>query len=243
MQKKRSVMLVAAALLALPLAALAQTSTGTTTTTTASTTTTSSTSGSASVPLSKLADKYEPLAGSGKNSQSLVNGLRNGSEITLTTKDSSGKSTTTTFTPATGKMGVGNVNISLALAQASLKEAGITNPTADQLKAALNGGTVTNSSGQTTTLTGVLAMRADGKGWGQIAKSLGFKLGDVMRPEKANAAIRDHKPETRERVARTDRVERTERVERAERVERPDRPERPTRVERPEKPERVGPGR
>ena len=42
-------------------------------------------------------------------------------------------------------MGYGNVNIALRLAQASLAEHGIRNPTPEQLKAALNGGTVTNS--------------------------------------------------------------------------------------------------
>ncbi len=224
MQKNRLTLLVIAAFAALPAIALAQTTSTTTTTSTAQ-----------SVPLNRLATEYTTLAGSQTNAESLVSGLRNGTEITLTSTSSGGQTTTSTFTPATGKMGVGNVNISLALASASLQQAGITNPTPAQLQAALNGGTVTNSSGQTTTFTGVLTMRADGKGWGQIAQALGFKLGDVMRSAKANAAIAEHKPSTN--VAKT---ERAEKVERPERAERPDRPERP---ERPQLPERVGPGR
>ena len=75
----------------------------------------------------------------------------------------------------------------------------------------------------------VLQMRSDGKGWGQVAQTLGFKLGDVMRNERA------------ERVAQNQRFEKPqngERMERAERPEKPGRPQRPERPERPEKPER-----
>src|SRR6185312_1250957 len=52
----------------------------------------------------------------------------------------SGTTTTTTFTPDTGKMGYGNVKIALSLAEASLAKAGITDPTAAEVAAALNGG-------------------------------------------------------------------------------------------------------
>src|SRR6266705_1974358 len=116
----------------------------------------------------RLIEKYTPLAGSEKNATSLVNGLRDDKEVNL-----SG----TKFTPPTNKMGNGNVNIALALAEAELKKQGITNPTPAQLKAALVG------NGKTT---GILTLRAKGEGWGQIAQSLGFKLGDVMRSEKAD---------------------------------------------------------
>jgi hypothetical protein len=100
-------------------------------------------------------------------------------------------------------MGTGSVNIALSLAEARLKEQGVTNPTPEQLK---------------TTLSGILQQRADHKGWGEIAHSMGLKLGDVMRSEKADRVAHDHQA-------------------RAERGERPLRPERP---ERPEKPERGG---
>jgi hypothetical protein len=188
--------------------------------------------------LEKLEDRYAAFAGSESNAKSLVSGLRNGTDITLTSSGSGGA--TATIDPPTKKMGNGNVNIALALAEASLKQQGITNPTPEQIKAALNGGTIKTAAGDVQ-LAGVLQMRADGKGWGQIAQSLGFKLGEVMRSEKANGAIAAHRQEggkdNGERVARTERGPRIERAERVERVERPERPE------RPEKPERVGPGR
>lgn len=173
--------LVTAALLTLPLGALAQSS-------------------------DQLVDRYTGFAGSKQNATSLVTGLRDGKEVKLT----DGK-TTETFTPATGKMGYGNIDNALALAEASLKQQGITKPTPAQLEAALAGGTVTTSSGKTVQLEGILKMRADGRGWGEIANSMGFKLGDLKRADKAD------------------------RVAKAERANKPEKPERPARPERPEK--------
>ena len=136
----------------------------------------------------RLIQKYALLAGSEDNAKSLVTGLRDGTAVKL----SSG-SASTSFTSPTGKMGYGNVNIALSLAEASLKQQGITNPTSEQLQGAL---------------MGVLQQRADGKGWGQIANSMGFKLGEVVRPERPEKPVRPDKPE---------------------RPDRPDKPERPGR--------------
>lgn len=147
----------------------------------------------------ELIDRYTRLAGSKQNATSLVDGLRDGKQVRLTRGG-----TTETFNPPTGKMGYGNVDNALALAEASLAKRGITNPTPAQLESAV---------------MDILKMRADGKGWGQIAQAYGFKLGEVMRAEKAD------KPEKHAR---------------AERPERHTKPERPERPERPEKPERPG---
>ena len=117
----------------------------------------------------QLVDRYSGFAGSKENATSLVTGLRDGKEVTLTRGSS-----TETFTPTTGKMGYGNIDNALALAEASLKQQGITNPTPAQLEAALMGGTITLASGKTVELKGILAMRASGMGWGQIANSMGF---------------------------------------------------------------------
>jgi hypothetical protein len=138
----------------------------------------------------KIASNFNNLAGSKENSLALVNALRNGTNATLTyktpatTPGGTSTATTATYDPPTGKLGWGNVKISLALAQDSLARAGIKNPTAEQLQAALNGGSVTvkNPDGTTTTtkLGGVLQMRADGMGWGEIAKANGTKVGPVV---------------------------------------------------------------
>ena len=87
---------------------------------------------------------------------------------------------TVTFTPLTGNMGLGNVDIALGFAQAQLVELGLGNPaTPGQLLASLMGGEVeygTSNPKSKKTLPGILALRASGKGWGQIAGDLGFKL-------------------------------------------------------------------
>lgn len=148
-----------------------------------------STRGEANVS-GRISSDFSAFAGSTANADALVAGLRNGTAITLTTTDPKGVTTSTTFTPPTGKMGYGNVYTSLALAKQQLAGLGITEPTARQLQAALNGGTVTSSTGQTTALTGVLQMRTQGMGWGQIAHSLGTKLGPVISGMKsANAHV------------------------------------------------------
>jgi hypothetical protein len=158
----------------------------------------------------ELIDKYTPLAGSKANATTLVDGLRSGSDFTL-----SG----TKFDPPTGKLGNGEVNIALSLTQAELTKQGVTQPTTQQLETALND---------------ILKQRADGKGWGQIANSLGFKLGDVMRSEKAGEHARD----TKQRIARQDRVEKPGKLEKPEHAQKFDRPEKPERPERPERPGR-----
>ncbi|NJD35254.1 MAG: hypothetical protein FIA96_10555 [Betaproteobacteria bacterium] len=127
----------------------------------------------ATIPASRIASRFEDLAGSQENAASLVAGLRSGSEITLTTADpASGVS----FTPATRPMGYGNVTRALSLAQRQLAAQGIVEPTPEQLRLALNGGTTTivDSSGATQTVQtpGVLQLRSQGMGWGQIAHQL-----------------------------------------------------------------------
>jgi guanyl-specific ribonuclease Sa len=134
---------------------------------------------------SRLATQYQGLAGSEQNAQSLVTGLRTGTPVTLNSTGTTG--TPTTFTPATGKMGYGNINIALSLAKTSLAQQGITNPTPAQLSAALNGGTLTTPKG-TVTMAGVLSQRQTGMGWGQIAKSMGVKLGSVVSASKTDKA-------------------------------------------------------
>jgi len=76
-------------------------------------------------------------------------------------------------------MGWGNVSHALALARTALANAGITEPTAADLQAALVGGDVTTADGKTATLAGVLQQRAAGMGWGTIAKSYGTTMGAV----------------------------------------------------------------
>ncbi|GAB3752941.1 hypothetical protein [Lysobacter olei] len=203
---------------------------------------------SATMPASRIADRYvtSGLFADDASADATINALRTGGDftvseqVTTTTTNPDGTTTTTTSTVErsivnpNGPMGYGEVNITLALAERLLASGEYTD-----LQSALTGvtSTVTNADGTTTASTsgGVLAMRADGMGWGKIAKELGFNLGSVMsagnRSDKAVAGAQ------RSNQAKTERAERVARVERPVRPERAQRPERP---ERPQKPERGG---
>jgi hypothetical protein len=149
---------------------------------------------------SKVVDKISSDFGSflGANSKAVVTGLRNGSPITLTStvpNSTTGVATTETtiINPPTGKMGHGNVFISLALAKQQLGEMGITQPTPQQLQSVLTGGQITTVTGTTETgtpmtstqnLDGILTMRSQNMGWGQISQKLGYKLGPVISSMK-----------------------------------------------------------
>ena len=197
----------------------------------------------ATVPAARIADKYAELAGSPEAATTLVQQLRTGGDftvteqVTTTTTNPDGTTTTTTSTVErtianpNGPMGYGEVNITLALAE-KLVAAG----EATSLQSALTGTTttVTNPDGTTTTTTsgGILALRGDGMGWGQIAKELGFKLGAVMgqgKTETATAAKAERQAKVDTRVAKVDRPVRPEKAERPQRPERPERPQKPER--------------
>lgn len=202
--------------------------------------------------------EFSTLVGSEPDALNLIEGLHSGMPVSLAS-DIPGTEPIS-ITPS-GPMGYGNVFITLALAQASLTKAGITDPTSAELAIALNGGTIL-VNGQETNFEGILTMRAAGMGWGQIAKASGFKLGRVISAIKSgnerlaksiksdeahsqrSAAKALEKSDHRAQAAasakgeRPVKLERPSRPEKVERAERPERPERPDKPERPEKVER-----
>ena len=92
-----------------------------------------------------------------------VNGTANGS-------GSAGSSTASADLASLPK---GQRDRALTLANRDLAAAGITSPTSQQTQAALTGGSVTNAQGETTEMQGVLRLRNEGMGWGQIAHTIG----------------------------------------------------------------------
>jgi hypothetical protein len=158
----------------------------------------------------QLVQKYSAFTGSEENARTVVSGLREGADFDLGG---------TSFDPPTAEMGYGSVDTALALAQKNLAQQGVSAPTAEQLHAALIG---------TAEQPGVLQMRADGLGWGQIAKSFGYTVGDVKRSPTAQERL----------AARPEKPMRPEKFERPERPVKPERPERPMKPERPERPAR-----
>jgi hypothetical protein len=249
----------------------------------------------AGVPKDRLVDEYAgPLfAGDEVAAGDAITALRTGGDFTVITTTTQ-QATNPDGTPATnpdgtprmetvtvesvvananGPMGWGEVDHSLGLSQAL-----VDNGQAASFEEALLGTatttTVTNPDGTTTTTTtysgGLLQMRADGMGWGQVAKELGFKsLGEVksgrafadaeaeaestviVAGDKSARGKETAKParESRgksadhkaDRVAKADRVTgKPDKVERIAKVDRPERIDRPERPERPSKPERIG---
>ncbi len=71
-------------------------------------------------------------------------------------------------------MGYGNVDIALSITEAELDRASMTRPTPKQLQTALMGGSVCSAAGKLIEFRGVLLLRSQGAGWGQIAKELGY---------------------------------------------------------------------
>lgn len=139
-----------------------------------------------------VASPFATLAGSQDNAVALATALRTGTPATLTstsTVDGKPVTTTTTITPPTKAMGWGNVSHALALAQYSLAQAGVAQPTAADLQAALVGGSVTTADGKSIQLAGVLQQRASGMGWGQIARSYDTTMGAVNRGVKSPPTV------------------------------------------------------
>ena len=130
------------------------------------------------------------------------------------------------------KQGWGEIGIRLALAQELTKVDAKTYPT------------------MADALAKVGDLRAEGKGWGVIAKELGFKLGPViseanrvrheLRTAEKGSEARSQKLEKELRKSEGDRGTHLQKIEHPESMSRPERPERPQRAERPEKPEKPG---
>lgn len=243
-----------------------------------------------SVPRDRLVDEYSDSLFDGDDiaAGEAVSALRTGGDFTVVSTVTR-QATNPDGTPATnpdgtprmetvsiesivdnpnGPMGWGEVDHSLGLAEAM-----VDNGSAASMEEALLGAavvtTVTNPDGTTTTTTtyegGLLELRADGMGWGQIAKELGFKsLGEIKGKGQAGVAAEDgsHAGAAKATakaehggkgaVAKADRsggnghkLERPtagkpDRVAKVDRPQRPEKFERPSRPERPAKPDRPG---
>lgn len=142
---------------------------------TATAVTTSSSSSNSTLTADRLSDTFSASVGSKTDAATLIEGMRAGKDVRMADVTVSGSGKT---------MGYGNVNIALSLAKA---DAGAT-PT---------------TRGFLSSLDKVMDMRASGMGWGQIAKDLGFKLGDVVSgsktpnsSSKASHSAKTDKPNT-----------------------------------------------
>lgn len=150
------------------------------------------------VVVERVTTQFADVTCSPENARMLVEALRGGTAVTLS---ADGK--TTTFTP-TAKLGYGEAYIALALAAEALRNAGVTGcATPDQWKSVLMGGPLA-ASGTTMTATsrsasassssnfpGILALRAQGQGWGQIAQTTNVQLGRVVSNAQSSFKLED----------------------------------------------------
>jgi hypothetical protein len=96
---------------------------------------------------------------SATNLQALRTALTQGTSTTLTMLSASGVTQSVSFTSPSGPMSAADVNQALQLASVLLAQQGILNPTPDQIRIALLGGTLTTASGTNIAVLGVLQAR------------------------------------------------------------------------------------
>jgi hypothetical protein len=120
---------------------------------------------------SKLSGEFAGFLGGPEQAHAVVDGLRQGTAFFYVKPDTP----EAIIEPPTGTMGYGNVRIALRLAQAELAEFGIVQPTADEFSAVLLGGEINGAP-----VDGILALRAEGMGWGQISQQYGMTVGQLM---------------------------------------------------------------
>lgn len=148
------------------------------------------------VVVDRITTQFADVTCSEDNARKLVEALHSGSEVTLT---ADGK--TATFTPSVN-LGYGEAYIALALAAEALRNAGVTGcASPEQWQAVLLGGPLT-AAGTTMTSTsnrasasssssfpGILALRTQGQGWGQIAQTTNVQLGQVVSSARTSMNI------------------------------------------------------
>ncbi len=106
-------------------------------------------------PSPPLAAQYASWAGGKSNAAALVDGLRNGTPITLSTTGADRSVSLAGFTPS-ARLTEEEVAAALGNARASLARLGIKRPTAEQIQAALIGGEVAVPAGGTRVVAGSL---------------------------------------------------------------------------------------
>jgi hypothetical protein len=149
----------------------------------------------------RITTQFADVACSPENARMIVDALRNGTAVTLTS-NVNGETKTATFTPTGSNLGYGEAYITMALAAEALRSAGVSGcATPDQWKAVLLGGPLAAADSTSTRTTsvasasssshfpGILALRSQGQGWGQIAQATNVQLGQVMSSARSSLNI------------------------------------------------------
>jgi len=135
----------------------------------------------------KLTQEFSEFLGGEEQAATVIDGLRQGKAFSLNLEATDTPPTdvsTSSIEPPTQTMGYGNVKMTLKLAQETLSEIGITQPTNEQLSAVFLGGEINGQQ-----VEGILSMRADGMGWGEISHQYDMKVGQLMGKAKSNTVV------------------------------------------------------
>ncbi len=123
----------------------------------------------------RLVTEFAPWLGSPQEAETLAQSLRSGQPT--------GQGAAS-VAPATGALAYGEARLALKLAQGTLEQEGIQQPSSAQIQAALHGGVLETANGPKQ-LPGVLPQRAQGQSWGAMAQSAGMSVEDLIPPRAA----------------------------------------------------------
>ncbi len=136
----------------------------------------------------RAATQFATAACTEDNARKLIEGLHRGHEVTLT----SDQGASVTFKP-TSQLGYGEAYLAMSLAVETLRQNGITGcATPEQWRSVLIGGPLSGttstsavrsssaSASSTSNFPGILVLRQQGQGWGQIARTTRVQLGTVV---------------------------------------------------------------
>ena len=152
----------------------------------------------------------------GSNSGELVTAFRNGDNINFGEPNN-----VTTVDNPVGQMGFGEISIALGLAETLVRD----DVTPENIANVL----------QNTDGTGIMDMRADDMGWGQIFNAHGTTVGAVISRLNANEAA-----QARLAIAQNSAANRTDNLNQRPQDVSADRPDRPNQGEFPDRPDTVG---
>jgi hypothetical protein len=126
----------------------------------------------------RLVTEFMPLVGSREETEALVSSLRDGRPA--------GAADAAIPAAATAPLSYGETRYALKLAQGRLAQDGVTQPSTDQLQAALYGGTLDLPTGSKV-LAGVLPQHDRGVSWGSLAQDVGMTVEDLIPPASVRA--------------------------------------------------------
>lgn len=145
-----------------------------------------------------LHTRYGKLTGSKSNMINLVTALQTGATVVLKRRTRT-ENHSLVFDIPTLPMGSADIASALDITARSLADAGVVQPTIEQFKAALLGGSVVGTHGRLTNMQGVLQLRSEDMSWSEIAYYIGISSMHPMTQQESGVGAQNSKGQTRQR--------------------------------------------